>query len=248
MARKRNVLLYKFIKNSVWLFYPKIKVEGIENLPKDGAIVVGNHSQMNGPIMGELYFPGKFSIWCIAEMMDRKLVPTYAYKDFWSGKPKTVRWFYKLLSYVIAPIAECIFTNADTIAVYKDKRIINTFKESSEKLKQGYSVVVFPEDYDEHNNIVHEFQRGFVNVAKMYYKDTGNDIPFVPLYICPRLKKMVIGKPIMYNHENNPKEEQDRICNYLMDEISEIAYNLPTHIVVPYPNISKKDYPVSTRP
>ena len=35
---------------------------------------------------------------------------------------------------------------------------------------------------------------------------------------------MVIGKPIMYNHENNTKEEQDRICNYLMDEISEIAF------------------------
>ena len=246
MERKRNVLFYKFIRNTVWLVYPKIKVEGIENLPKDGAIVVGNHSQMNGPIMGELYFPGKFSIWCIAEMMDHKLVPAYAYKDFWSNKPKSVRWFYKILSYIIAPISECIFTNADTIPVYKDKRIINTFKESSQKLQEGYSVVVFPEDYDEHNNIVHEFQRGFVNVAKMYYKETGKDIPFVPLY--PKLKKMIIGKPIMYNHEANAKEEQERICNYLMDEISEIAYNLPTHIVVPYPNISKKDYPVSTRP
>ena len=43
------------------------------------------------------------------------------------------------------------------------------------------------------------------------------------------------------------KEEQERICNYLMDEISEVAYSLPRHRVVPYPNIKKKDYPYSDR-
>ncbi|MCR4933533.1 MAG: hypothetical protein K6A29_04990, partial [Lachnospiraceae bacterium] len=65
--------------------------------------------------------------------------------------------------------------------------------------------------------------------------------------ICPALKKVVFGKPVLFNHEAPMKEEQERICNYLMDEISEVAYSLPRHRVVPYPNIKKKDYPYSDR-
>ncbi|MBQ3889904.1 MAG: 1-acyl-sn-glycerol-3-phosphate acyltransferase [Lachnospiraceae bacterium] len=245
--KKFSYHIYKMIKGAVWFFYPKMKVEGIENLPDEASVIVGNHSQMNGPIVGELYFPKKFSIWCIAEMMDAKLVPAYAFEDFWSKKPLYIRWFYKILSYIIAPIAQCVFTNADTIPVYKDKRILTTFKETAGKLKEGLNVIIFPEDYDEHNNIVHKFQEGFVNVAKMYYKETGKDVSFVPMYICPALKKVVFGKPVLFNHEAPMKEEQERICNYLMDEISEVAYSLPRHRVVPYPNISKKDYPYSDR-
>ena len=245
--KKFSYHIYKMIKGAVWLFYPKMKVEGIENLPDEASVIVGNHSQMNGPIVGELYFPKKFSIWCISEMMDAKLVPAYAFEDFWSKKPLYIRWFYKILSYIIAPIAQCVFTNADTIPVYKDKRILTTFKETADKLKEGLNVIIFPEDYDEHNNIVHKFQEGFVNVAKMYYKETGKDVSFVPMYICPALKKVVFGKPVLFNHEAPMKEEQERICNYLMDEISEVAYSLPRHRVVPYPNIKKKDYPYSDR-
>ena len=33
-----------------------------------------------------------------------------------------------------------------------------------------------------------------------------------------------------------------------MNEISEIAYGLPRHNVVPYPNVSKKEYPENIRP
>ena len=51
-------ICYKIIRYLVWVFYPKITVGGMENLPDEACIVVGNHTQMNGPIVGELYFPG----------------------------------------------------------------------------------------------------------------------------------------------------------------------------------------------
>ena len=49
--------LYKIIKAAVRFFYPKMEVVGAENLPDEPAIIVGNHTQMNGPIACELYFP-----------------------------------------------------------------------------------------------------------------------------------------------------------------------------------------------
>ena len=49
--------MFRIVRWFVWLFYPKIKIEGTENIPDEPCIIVGNHSQMNGPIVGEIHFP-----------------------------------------------------------------------------------------------------------------------------------------------------------------------------------------------
>jgi len=246
---KRNVfsyVCYRIIRFFIWLFYPKITIEGLENLPAEPCIVVGNHAQVNGPFCGELYFPGKRKIWCAHQMMHAKEVPQYAFTDFWSGKPKGMRWFYKLLSYVIAPFCACVFSNANTIPVYRDNRLLTTFKQTISALEDGANVIVFPECYEPYNHIVYQFQEHFIDVAKSYHKRTEKELSFVPVYIAPKLKKVYLGKPITFDPDAPVEEQRQRICNYLMDEITQIAVHLPKHTVVPYPNIPKKDYPVNT--
>ena len=243
MSSKKISPLYKFIKGIIRLCYPKIDVIGTEKLPTEPSIIVANHTQMNGPIACELYFPGHRYTWCAGQMMHLKDVPGYAYQDFWSGKPKYTRWFYKLLSYIIAPLSVIIFNNANTIGVYRDMRIMSTFRETVEKLQEGASVVIFPEHDVKHNHIVYDFQDWFIDIAKIYYKKTGKELNFVPMYIAPKLKEMHIGNPIRFSAENNISEERDRICQYLMTEITDIACSLPEHTVIPYRNIPKKDYP-----
>lgn len=243
MEDKKTSLLFKSIKGLVKLFYPKMEVQGQENLPEEPVIIVGNHSKMNGPIACELYIPGKHYIWCAGQMMHLKEVPAYAYQDFWGNKPKYIRWFYKLLSYLIAPLSVCVFNNAHTIGVYHDTRVMSTFKNTVAKLQEGNSVVIFPEHDADHNHILCDFQDRFIDVAKLYYKRTGKEIAFVPLYIAPELEKMYLGKPIRFCAANPIEEERRRICNYLMDEITSIAVSLPEHTVVPYRNIPKKEYP-----
>lgn len=244
--QKHNALslgCFRVIRWLVKVFYPKITVEGTENLPRESAIIVGNHTQMNGPICAELYFPGKRKTWCAYQMMKCKEVPAYAFQDFWSGKPRWTHWFYKALSYIIAPLSACVFTNAHTIPVYHDARLITTFKQTISALQAEENVIIFPECYSPHNHIVYEFQDKFVDVAKLYFKRTGKILNFVPLYIAPKLKKIYIGKAIPFCPDNSMEQERSRICNYLMDEITSIACSLPRHTVVPYPNIPKKDYP-----
>ena len=244
MIRKRlSYFCFRLIRWMVWLFYPKVSAEGVENLPDEPCIVVGNHTQMNGPICGELYFPGKRKIWCAWQMMYLKEVPAYAFQDFWSKKAKGVQWFYKVLSYVIAPVSVCVFNNANTIPVFHDARLTTTFKRTIKALDDGCNVIIFPECYEPYNNIVNQFQKHFIDIAKLYYKRTGKALNFAPLYIAPKLQKMVLGKPIRFSPEKLIEQERIRICDYLMNEITEIAVNLPKHTVVPYANISKKDYP-----
>jgi len=240
---KKTTWYYRVIRWLVWVFSPKYRLEGTENLPQEPCVIVGNHSHMYGPIAGELYIPGKHYVWCAGEMMNWKEVHAYAYRDFWSGKPKAVRWFFKLLSYLITPLAVCVFNNAHTVAVYHDTRLISTFRDAMAKLQEGNSMVIFPEHYDEHNNIVHDFQDKFVDLARFYYKKTGTELSFVPLYVCPALKTLTFGKPIRFRASAPIAEERRRICGGLMDAITEIATSLPEHTVVPYPNVSKRFYP-----
>ena len=241
--KKKTSLTFRVIKRLVRLFYIKYEVEGTENLPDEPCIIVGNHTQMHGPLACELYFPGYRYTWCAGQMMELKEVPEYAFTDFWSQKPKYTHPFYKLLSYLIAPLAVCIFNNANTIGVYRDGRILSTFKTTVKRLNEGASVVIFPEHDVKHNNIVYEFQDGFVDIARLYYKRTGKELAFVPLYIAPNLRKMYLGKPIRFCSSAPKSEEHARICRYLMGEITQIARGLPEHTVVPYRNIPKKYYP-----
>ena len=104
-------------------------------------------------------------------------------------------------------------------------------------------MIVFPECYTPYNHIVYQFQDRFIDVAKLYYKRTGKALPFVPLYVAPALKKMYIGKPTLFDPTAPAEQERQRIANYLMEEITGIAVNLPLHTVVPYPNVPRKQYP-----
>ncbi len=243
MANRLAYLVYRLVRGLVWLFYPKPTFEGMENVPDGPCVIVGNHAQMNGPIIAEIYIPGDRVIWCNAEMMHLKEVPDYAYRDFWSFKPRAVRWFYRILSYLIAPISVCVFNNARCIGVYRDLRITNTFRQTLNRLEEGARVVIFPEKDVPRNRIVYEFQDRFIDLGRMYHRRTGKTLCFVPMYVCPGLKKAVFGAPIAYDPAANPNEECRRVCQALMEAITSIAVAQPRHRVVPYRNLSRKDYP-----
>ncbi len=238
---------YRFIRFWVRLVYPKTEVVGLENLPDEPCLVVSNHCQMHGPIAAELYFPGSHYIWCAGEMTHLRQVPEYAYRDFWSHKSKAVRWFYKALSYLIAPISVCIFSSAHTVPVYHDKRILATFRQTLQHLQGGSSVVIFPEHDVPHDHILCQFQEGFVDVARSYYRQTGKCLRFVPMYLAPALHKMYLGEPVVFDPEAPIRQERTRICRELMERISATACSLPCHRVVPYRNVAKSQYPYNLK-
>ncbi len=234
--------VFRVIRRVIKWVYPKTEILGTEQLPQEPCVIVANHTQMNGPIIAELYFPGPRKIWCAQEMMVLREVPAYAYRDFWSRKPLWSKWFYKLLSYIIAPFSMCLFNHAQTIPVYRDKRMLETFRRSLNSLKNGENLIIFPEHDAPHNSILCDFQEGFVDLARAYHKQTGKCLQFVPMYLAPALHAGYLGQPVAYDPESSVKSERRRICDLLMEQITQMAVKLPRHRVVPYSNIPKKDY------
>jgi len=241
VTEKKPSVAYLILEKIIWLIYPKLKLVGEENIPEGPVVLVGNHCQMNGPIASQLYIPGS-STWCAGEMMELKEVPSYAFKDFWSEKPLWCRWFYKILSYIIAPLCVLIFNNANTIAVYHDSRLRGTLRQSMDALNAGRRLVIFPEHSVEYNHIVYDFQGGFIDLARLYSRQSGKVINFVPVYIAPRLKEIHFGRPIPFDANASFPQEKERIRLKLMESITDIACDLPEHTVVPYRNLPRRLY------
>lgn len=243
MSLKKSPRAFKVFKWCIRAVYKKYRLDGVENIPERPCIFVGNHSQLHGPVVSQLYMPVKCRTWCMGNMMDLKEVPDYAFEDFWSGKPKYSHWFYRIMSYIIAPVSVFIFNNADTIGVYHDTRVISTIKHTVKVLSEGESVVIFPEYHKEYNGILYDFRENFIDVAKVYHKKTGTELCFVPMYICPELKRLCFGNKITFDPNLYDKEKKEEMRVYLMEEITRLARELDEHTVIPYDNIPKKKYP-----
>lgn len=232
---------YRFLRVFVRLFYKKIELVGF--LPTEPAVLVSNHCQMNGPLAAELYLPASTRIWCAAELMNCREVPGYAYRDFWSQKPGYSRWFYKLLSYAIVPLAVCLFRNARTVPVYHDSRALTAFKESVRRLERGEQIVIFPEHDEPYDNIVNGFQRSFVDLGRLYYRRTGKRLQFVPMYLSPKLRRWVVGQPLTYDPQNPAAQERERLSQALQAAISDLGRAQPEHTVIPYRKFPGVPYP-----
>jgi len=245
--KKETSLLFRLMIWVIRRVYTPPELAGLENLPEEPSIIVGNHAKTHGPIISQLYFPENSYTWCASQVMHLKEFPAYAFEDFWSYKPRWSHWFWHILSYLIAPFGVSLMTNARTIETCHDRRIVTTFHETVKQLSAGNHVIIFPEFKESYNHVVNRFHDGFVNVAKQYYRKTGKILQFVPMYLAPALHKTLLGRPIRFDPDNPIEEERQRICSLLMDEITKMAAQLPLHRVIPYDNrILKKDYSWNT--
>ena len=236
--RKKGVV-YKFCAFFIRMAYKQPKYIGLENIPKEPCIAIGNHAQMHGPVNAELYFPTKKLIWCDGPMMVRKEFPKYAYSNFWGGK---VGIFKKAFAHLIAPIITKIFRDADALSVYRDMRIVKTYKASAQALSEGINIVILPECPEEYNEITNKFNEYFVDTARYYYKAEQKELSFVPTYYCREHGIMLFGNPIKFDSKAPIEEERKRICQYLMDEITSLAKSIEVHKVIPFNAVSKKEY------
>lgn len=245
-VEEKKPLLYRLIYRIAGRLFPVYERNGTENLPDEPCVLVGNHCQMYGPVAAEMHLPRPCSIWCIGEIMNRKEAADYAYRDFWSLKPRCVRWFFRLLSCIVGPLLSFVLSNAHTIPVYRDARVLTTFRKSIALLQQGSDIVIFPETAEPYNGIIWKFQEHFTDIARLYYRKTGDILRFVPMYIAPRLGRICFGSPLPFDPSAEEEPERKRLCTELMDAITALAASLPTHAVVPYPNIPKSQYPLNT--
>jgi hypothetical protein len=227
--KKRKTLYYYLLYIIAKIRYRKTKIEYKEEI-KEPSIFVVNHARIDGPTMMYLYFKRLAYFWVIHCALDEKLALNYAYHDVLLGDIRRHKGFYNFLAKRIAKSLPKLMKNsANCIPVYHDYRIKDTLNETIEALMNGYNAVIFAESPIDYSKYIANLQTGFVSIGNLYYRKTGKIINFYPVYVSQKRKRILIGKPIEYNNENNLKEERNIINDYLVKNITDLALSLKKH-------------------
>jgi hypothetical protein len=224
--KKKDHPILNIIKKFGRLVFPTHTVISIENIGiNPPAVYICNHSGAYGPVVMKLFFPNKFRPWVIYNVTEKSLCKEHIASEFLKKEVQIKEPFNKWIASIIAPLCIRIMKSVEAIPVYKGKtKIFKTFSMSLDSLMQGYNIVISPENEDiKFSKYISSFYNGFVHLARQYYRETGENLYFYPVYANMKTKTITIGKPVAYSAETDFNSEKEHIANYLRDSIHEIA-------------------------
>lgn len=212
-------IVFIVIQPFIWCF-----TKGKKNVRKDdeARVFVSNHYEIYGPLVVFLRFPFSFRPWVIDKMCNPDTVEQQASIGFYNN----YKWIPKWLKVVIMKIAKrfilFMIRFAKPIPVSRDnpRANIKTMQKSTEILNKHKAIFIWPEECSVKEG-VGDFMTGFEFIGKYYYQKTGKRISFYPVFTSRKRHTMFIEKPIIYNPDNDPNEEKQRIVNGLHDSMVE---------------------------
>lgn len=231
---KLSYLYYKIVRGALRMNYPHAETTFEEQPDAEPAVFVCNHSAVRGPIMMTLDFKRKHQTWTVSYALDSKQASNFAFHDIFFGNSRRCKWFWRMLSHIVAKLLPPLLYYSDTIPVYHDKNIIKTFKQSVKALNEGEDLVIFAESPKRYSEYICELQQGFVDIARLYYRKSKKAIKFYPVYLEKKNAVISVGKPITYDPEQPLDEQREVIAAYLRDNIDRLAGKLPPHKPVPF--------------
>lgn len=167
-----------------------------------GAVYVCRHLNMHGPltVLSQIGFdlhPMTFSIFCnhkqcFTHLRDYKYMAVKKMKKF----PASVLAFFS--TGLVVPLIHSI----EAIPVYrKNAQSIVTLKRAIKFLKMHENVILFPDiQYTADQNTETDIYNGFLLMEKMYYKETGRHLRFIPLVIDEENRKIIEKAPVRFKN------------------------------------------------
>ena len=196
--------------------------KGKKNLRKDdeARVFVAHHYEIDGPFIMFMRFPFRFRPWVIDKMCDSKQIEEQMSIGFYNNYKWLPKWFKVFLVKIAKRLVLFVIRLARPIPVSRDnpRANIKTMQTSVDVLNKKTSIVIYPELCSVKEG-VGEFMTGFEHIGKYFYQKTGKKISFYPVFVSKKKNSMFIEKPIIFNPDNDPNQEKERIVKELHDAI-----------------------------
>ena len=214
-------------------FFPA-KVIGKENVDTShGAVVfVANHYEIYGPVVTVLRMPFRVRPWIHSRMLDKTVLADQMQRGIEGMFKKFPKKIVDKIPPMLVPLMYKTLASTEPIAVHRDnaREVIQTFNNTVRALEQGDNILIFPEKpeegqwYSQFGN-VDAFYTGFADIGRMYYKKTGKNVLFYPVYVDKMHHEIVIGEGVQFDQCNERHEEKQRIAKKLNDSMKVMASN-----------------------
>jgi lysophospholipid acyltransferase (LPLAT)-like uncharacterized protein len=109
------------------------------------------------------------------------------------------------------------------ISTYRDTRFRRTLRESIDALKEGYNIVIFPEDSAKgYLEELEGFFAGFVLLAEASQRK-GMDLPIYVTYFRKKDLTYIIDKPVLYSELCKDGATKEEISRRLVERCNELG-------------------------
>ena len=190
----------------------------------EGGIVLSNHEGTDAPMSLEIYLDRPIRFWGAHEM-NSGLIKMYKYQTrvYYHQRKHWNLHLARLFCLIASPITNLFYKGLNLISTYRDARFRKTLKESVDAIKQGYNIVIFPEDAT--NGYLEElegFFAGFAMLAEMCKKQ-GMDVPVYVTYFRKKDLTYIIDKPVLYSQLCANGEDKEAVARKLLERCNELG-------------------------
>lgn len=208
-----------YVSIGLFFLHKKIKVSGVENIPKKGAVIfIGNHQNA---------------------LIDALLIPT---------TNKRITHFLARASAFKNGVANYLLRTVNMIPVYRIRDGVNTmeknypvFEQCVELLYQGKALEIFAEGEHHLKRKILPLKKGFARIIlSTLQKYPGTQITIVPVGLnydshlnFPSSASIIYGKPILANSFfdiENPDLKFAAISNEVSNSLKKLTLHIPNHL------------------
>ena len=235
ISGRKRPLGIQLIRFAVRLFM-HVKWQHVELIEPDDdnpIVFLCNHGKFYGPLVGMVRMPVDVRPWVISEIaIDPQEFADYFYKyELADSRVIPARWKMPLAT-ALGRISVWGMDELESIPVYRSKptMLMKTMRLSVQALEAGDNLLVFPEnpnaleeDHGYDLTGVGPLFSGFAMLGQIYYSRTGKRCRFQPMYVHKLAHTMTFAPPILYDPDNDPAEERERISAYAYSEMTRIS-------------------------
>ena len=227
--KKKRKWWFRLLKQIMKIRYKRPAFVYLGEKFQPGSVILSNHEGTDAPMSLEIYNPTAIRMWGAHEM-NSGLIKMYKYQTrvYYHEKKGWNLGLARLFCLIASPLTNLFYKGLNLISTYRDTRLIKTIRESVESIKEGQSIVIYPEDST--NGYLAElegFHAGFVLLCDTL-KKKGIDVPVYVTYFRKQDKVYVIDKPIMYSEltkDNPSKEEVAEILKNRCNELGQMTFD-----------------------
>ncbi len=192
---------------------------GGDNLQQGPGVVVANHMGSIGPVGICSSLPMRLYPWVLGSTVDPVKAPENVRKDFVEKILHLEPPFSGMVARGICKISTPLLLGLGCIPVPDTREEQEaTFQCSLGLLKQGKFLLIVPEDPNgepvDALTGMRPFKHGFLRIAELFYRETGQRLAFYPVTIHEQ-GLVIVGTPIWYNPLNEARPERFRLAGLL---------------------------------
>ncbi len=193
--------------------------------PAEPSVYICSHHNMHGPVTALTWLPFPVRPWVLSVFFDYQSCKKQYSEYTFSKRYGMPQWLATFLASAVSGVVAGVVHSACAVPVWRgSSKIHSTFRESGDALCAGDSLLIFPDiAYSAENQGIGEIYEGFLLLGRLYARETGKNLAFIPLYCDENTRHIREGKAIVYNASAPSKDERRRVAGELIAEINEMA-------------------------